>query len=115
MHGRFGCANPLSPLAPARLRRISSMLLAALVGLGASPAVASAESSQVSVGPIQTLAHVPYPGNPGAVAIDGDTMWVDSSSANSDRPFDGSSDVFAYDLNTGQLLPRSPNPIVVPK
>ena len=48
--------------------------------------VASAES-EVSVGSIQTLAHVPYPGNPGAVTIDGDTMWVDSSSANFDRPF----------------------------
>src|SRR5205807_8671814 len=83
--------------------------------LGAGPAVADAQPSQVSVGPIQTLAHVPYPGNPGAVSIDGDTMWVDSSSANSDRPFDGFSDVFAYDLNTGQLLSRSPNPIVVPK
>ena len=95
--------------------RIRLMLVAALASLGASPAIASAASPRVSVGRIQTLAHVPYPGNPGAVAIDGNTMWVDSSSANFDRPFDGFSDVFAYDLQTGQLLPRSPNPIIVPK
>ncbi len=91
------------------------MLAAALLSAGASPAIATAGSPQTSVGPIQTLAHVPYPGNPGGVAIDGDTMWVDSSSADSDRPFDGSSSVFAYDLKTGQLLSRTPNPIVVPK
>lgn len=91
------------------------MLAAVLLSTGVGPAIASAESSRLSVGPIQTLAHVPYPGNPGAVAIDGDTMWVDSSSANSDRPFDGFSAVFAYDLRTGHLLSRSPNPIIVPK
>src|SRR5436309_2541270 len=96
--------------------RARLVLAAALVGMGASPAIASAAASpQISVGPILTLAHVPYPGNPGAVAIDGNTMWVDSSSASSDRPFDGFSDVFAYDLKTGQPLPRSPNPIRVPK
>ena len=91
------------------------MLAAALVSIAAGPAVANAASPRVSVGPIQTLAHVPYPGNPGAVAVDGNTMWVDSSSANSDRPFDGYSAVFAYDLRTGQLLPRHPNPIIAPK
>src|SRR5437764_8868921 len=105
----------LRAMAAGRSRRIRLILVAALLSTGASPAIARAQSPQVSVGPIHTLAHVPYPGNPGAVAIDGDTMWVDSSSANFDRPFDGVSDVFAYDLNTGQLLPRAPNPVSVPK
>jgi hypothetical protein len=109
-----GRTNPLCQRTAGH-SRIRSMLAAAVISAGASPAIASAASPQVSVGPIQTLAHVPYPGNPGAVAIDGNTMWVDSSSANSDRPFDGFSAVFAYDLKTGQLLPRRPNPIVVPK
>jgi sugar lactone lactonase YvrE len=111
---KLGIATPFGPLAAGRFRRIC-LILAALVSTGASPAIASAKSSQVSVGPVQTLAHVPYPGNPGAVAIDGNTMWVDNSSANFDRPFDSYSAVFAYDLQTGQLLPRSPNPIIVPK
>ena len=95
--------------------RIGLILAVALLGMGASPATASAQSSQVSVGPIQTLAHVPYPGNPGAATLDGNTMWVDSSAAVYDRPFDGYSAVFAYDLNTGQLQSRRPNPIIVPK
>jgi len=99
----------------ARRRHIRLVLAAALVGLGVCPGISGAESRRISVGPIQTLAHVPYPGNPGAVAIDGNTMWVDTSSANFDRPFDGFSAVFAYDLRTGQLLSRSPNPIIVPK
>src|SRR5882757_2300257 len=114
IHRRLRITTPLSPLAAGRCRRICLILVAALLGAGASSAIASAEGD-VSVGPIQTLAHVPYPGNPGAVAIDGSTMWVDSSSANFDRPWDGYSAVFAYDLRTGQLLPRSPNPIIVPK
>jgi hypothetical protein len=102
--------------APPRARQRTRLALAAaLMSLGACPAIAHAKSSPVLVGPIQTLAHVPYPGNPGATTIDGDTMWVDTSSGNSDRPFDGSSSIFAYDLKTGQLLSRSPNPIVVPK
>src|SRR2546423_8383905 len=85
--GRGVAGMRLRAMAAGRLRRIRLILVAALLSTGASPAVARAQSPQVSVGPIQTLAHVPYPGNPGAVAIDGDTMWVDSSSANFDRPF----------------------------
>ena len=98
-----------------RIAAAATFLALASFWASARPAIAGAETAQVSVGPIQTLAYVPYPGNPGAVAIDGDTMWVDSSSANFDRPLDGFSDVFAYDLETGQLLPRSPNPISVAK
>jgi hypothetical protein len=114
IHGRLGINTPPGSLASGRFTRICLILTAALLGTGASPAIASAES-EVSVGPIQTLAHVPYPGNPGAVTIDRNTMWVDNSAANFDRPFDGYSAVWAYDLRTGQLLPRTPNPIIVPK
>src|SRR6184192_2995349 len=89
------------------------ILSVVLVGMGASPAIAGAKSSQVSVGPIQTLAHVPYPGNPGAATLDGNTMWVDTSAVY-DRALDGYDAVFAYDLNTGQLQSRRPNPIIVP-
>ena len=95
--------------APAARMRL--ILAVALLAIGASPAIARAESSQISVGPIQTLAHVPYPGNPGAATLDGNTMWVDSSGVY-DRATDGYSAVFAYDLNTGQLQSRRPNPII---
>jgi hypothetical protein len=98
----------------AMFRGICVILAAALLGMGASPASAGAASSQLSVGPIQTLAHVPYPGNPGAATIDGDTLWVDTSAV-FDRAFDGYDAVFAYDLTTGQLESRRPNPIIVPQ
>jgi hypothetical protein len=111
---KAGITAPPGPRAARRLRGVGLILAAALLGAGASPAIAVAESA-VSVGSIQTLAHVPYPGNPGAATLDGNTMWVDTSSANLDRPLDGFSAVFAYDLRTGQLLSRSPNPIIVPK
>src|SRR3954471_13405370 len=110
---RLRAIAPARLLAPGRFRRIHSILAAALLSMGASPASAAA-SSQVSVGPITTLAHVPYPGNPGAATIDGDTLWVDTS-AIYDRPFDGENAVFAYDLTTGQLQSRRPNPISVPQ
>ena len=104
---------PRSSPGCSRVRTFSRWFCAALLSLAAAPPISTA--AQASFGPIRTLAHVPYPGNPGAVAIDGDTMWVDTSSANFDRPFDGYSAVFAYDLRTGRLLDRHPNPIVVPK
>src|SRR5215212_9361555 len=100
-------------LAAGGFRRIHLILAAALLSMSASPAIAAA-SSQLSVGPITTLAHVPYPGNPGAATIDGDTLWVDTS-AIYDRPFDGENAVFAYDLTTGQLQSRRSNPISVPQ
>src|SRR4051812_26077548 len=94
--------------------RTCLILAVGLLVMGASPGIAGAKSSQLSIGPIQTLAHVPYPGNPGAATIDGGTMWVDTS-AIVDRPFDGENDVFAYDLKTGQLQSRRPTPIIVPQ
>jgi hypothetical protein len=88
-----------------------------VAGIAAAALVAGSSSAQaatLSVGPIQTLAHVPYPGNPGAATIDGNTMWVDTS-AIYDRALDGYDAVFAYDLDTGRLQSRRPNPIIVPQ
>src|SRR3954469_3838980 len=88
-------------------RLVRAALVLAALGLLASPASAARR--------ITVFAHVPYPGNPGGLAVDGQTLWVTTSAANFDRPFDGSSSVFAYSLASGRLLPRKPNPIVVPK
>ena len=76
---------------------------------------ASADEPGVVVGTPHVFLHVPYPGNPGGLAVDGNTLWVDSSAANLDRPFDGDSSVWAYSLSTRQLQARTPNPIVVAK
>ena len=78
-------------------------------------ATAASAGQQRPFGDIGLFTNVPYPGNPGGLAVDGKTLWVDTSAANLDRPFDGSSSVFAYDLGTGRLEPRNPNPIIVPK
>src|SRR4051812_48641019 len=100
-----------------RARLIATVLAAAAVGTSQGiPAIpASAAVPTRAIGDIRVFAHVPYPGNPGSLAVDGETVWVDTSSANLDRPFDGFSDVFAYKLQTGRLQPRSPNPIAVLK
>src|SRR5437660_2833595 len=58
IHRRLGITTPLGPLAAGRFRRICLILAAALLGTSASPAIAGAEN-EVSVGSIQTLAHVP--------------------------------------------------------
>lgn len=86
------------------------VLLVGSVGLAGSPIAAG--GPQRPFGDIQVFATLPYPGNPGGLAVDGTTLWVDTSSANLDRQFDGSDDIFAYDLRTGQQV-RSP--IVVPR
>src|SRR3954468_14613108 len=83
---------------------------AALAGL-ALPARAAAPRP---VGDIRVFATIPYPGNPGGLALDGGTLYVDTSAANFDRPFDGSASIFRYDLGSGRLLRNGTNPMVVP-
>ena len=78
-----------------------------------APAGAAAEAHRI--GDIAVWAHVPYPGNPGGIAVSGDAVWVDSSAANLDRPFDAASALFAYGLGDHRLQPRRPNPVTVPE
>src|SRR5437773_6364667 len=101
--GRIGAAT-------ARTSRRALVLIGVAVGCVA-PAVA--HGAQRPIGDTQVFATVPYPGNPGGLAVSGRTLYVDTSAANFDRPFDGSDDIFAYDLRTGQLLTEGPNPIAV--
>src|SRR3954453_8835288 len=67
------------------------------------------------IGDIAVWAHVPYPGDPGGIAVSGDTVWVDSSAANLDRPFDAASALFAYGTATHRLSGPPPKPGVVPE
>ena len=90
------------------------ILGAACLGLAYSAVTpADAGATYRPIGDTQVFATVPYPGNPGGLAVSGRTLYVDTSAANFDRPFDGSDDIFAYDLRTGQLLTEGPNPIAV--
>src|SRR4051794_7547451 len=63
---------------------------------------------------VNVFTHVPYPGNPGGLAVDGHTLWLTTSAANFDRPFDGSSTVDGFSLDTGRLLSSTkvPKPAV---
>jgi sugar lactone lactonase YvrE len=45
--------------------------------------------------------------------VDGQTLYVDTSSADLDRPFDGSDEIWAYNLDAGTPVAHGPNPIQV--
>src|SRR5438445_8789209 len=86
------------------------VLGAACSGLAYSAVTpADARAADRQIGETQVFATVPYPGNPGGLAVDGRTLYVDTSAANLDRPYDGSDDIFAYDLRTGELQAEGPN------
>jgi DNA-binding beta-propeller fold protein YncE len=90
------------------------ILGAACLGSACSALIpAAAWGASRQIGDTQVFAAVPFPGNPGGLAVSGRTLYVDTSAANFDRPFDGSDDIFAYDLRTGELLTQGPNPIAV--
>ena len=95
----------------ARILRRSAALAAVLMMSMASAALA--QTAERQVGETQVFTTLPYPGNPGGLAINGKTLYVDSSGGNFDRAFDGRDAIFAYDLRTGQLLAERPNPIWV--
>ena len=52
------------------------------------------------------------PGQPGGIAVDGDTVYVDTFGFVV-RPADGHDNLYAYDLNTGALREDRPNPIEI--
>lgn len=89
-----------------------ALLLAGVIGLS-SVAAASAQATQRQIGETQVFATIPYPGNPGGLVIDGKTLYVDTSAANFDRPYEGRDAIFAYNLRTAQPLAEGPNPIWV--
>src|SRR5436305_6234819 len=61
---------------------------------------ASAANSARPIGDIRVFATLGYPGTPGGLAVDGQTVYVDTSAANFDRLFDGSDKVYAYNVDT---------------
>ena len=105
-------------------RRTIALALAAIcccATAGAAPAGAR------QIGDTTVFTTIPYPGQPGGMAVRGKTVYVDTFGfaysgagdsvppATWHRPADGVDDVFAYDLDTGALVGRKPNPIIVPR
>src|SRR5256714_15399742 len=93
--------------------RVLSLLVVAAMWMGL-PLPARAGGPQRPIGDIGIFATLPYPGNPGGLAVTGRTLYVDTSASNFDRPFDGSASIFRYDLQTGRLGPNGTNPVVGP-
>src|SRR2546423_12294462 len=87
-------------------RAAAIMLTTAAVAIPGSALPVGAVPPKRAIGDLGVFAHVPYPGNPGGLAVDDSTLWVDTSAAHFDRPFDGSSSIFAYGVDSGRLQPR---------
>lgn len=73
------------------------MLLAATLA-AAAPTAGGAQTRPI--GDIRVFTTLPYPGTPGGVAVDGNTMYVDTSAANIDRPFDGQDFIYAFNIDS---------------
>jgi hypothetical protein len=67
---------------------------------------AKAEGSRRPIGDIRVFTTLGYPGTPGGLAVDRETLYVDTSAANIDRPFDGSDKVYAYNVSSGRYAGR---------
>src|SRR6267378_3225600 len=88
-------------------------VLAVVAGLSVTAAPIKAQTPQRPIGDIQVFATLPYPGHPGGLAVDGRTLYVSTSNADFDRPFDTSDEIWAFRLDTGEPIRSAPNPIQV--
>ena len=72
---------------------------------------------QRPIGDARVFAKVAYPGHPGGIVVDGNTVYVNTANAFTppDRALDESDSIFIYDTRTGKLDPHAPNPILVPR
>jgi outer membrane protein assembly factor BamB len=95
-----------------RVRR-TAWSLAVIGVLGAIAAPVQAQAQERPIGDIRVFARFDYPGHPGGLVVDGRTLYVDTSNAVFDRPFDGYDEIWAYHLDSGKPVPRQPNPIRV--
>ena len=88
-------------------------VLAVVAGLSVTAAPINAQAAARPIGDIEVFATLPYPGHPGGLAVDGRTLYVDTSNADFDRLFDPSDEIWAFRLDTGQPVQTGLNPIQV--
>ena len=94
-----------------RPRRLSVALAAAALGATlCTAAPARAQAPRRAVGDIRVFTTLPYPGTPGGVVVDGHTVYVDTSAANFDREFDGSDQIYPFNIDSRR---QSGAPLVV--
>jgi len=84
-----------------------------VAGLTVTAASINARGGARPIGDIEVFATLPYPGHPGGLAVDGRTLYVDTSNAAFDRLFDTSDEIWALRLDTGEPVPTGINPIQV--
>src|SRR5438067_11174193 len=92
---------------------MSARLAAIAIAVLVTAAPGMAQTPHRPIGDIEVFATLPYPGHPGGLAVAGRTLYVDTSNADFDRPFDASDEIWAYNLHTGEPTPGGPNPIQV--
>jgi streptogramin lyase len=85
----------------------------AVAGVGIVPGRSFAQTLERPIGDIRVFATFAYPGHPGGLAVDGRTLYVGTSNAVFDRPFDPADEIWAYDLDSREPVAREPNPIKV--
>src|SRR5436305_9323105 len=92
---------------------MSARLTAIAIAVLVTVAPGMAQTPQRPIGDIEVFATLPYPGHPGGLAVDGRTLYVDTSNAAFDRLFDGSDQIWTYSLDTAKPKAGTPNPITV--
>src|SRR5256886_3684315 len=92
---------------------MSARLTAIAIAVLVTAAPGMAQTPERPIGDIEVFATLPYPGHPGGLAVAGRTLYVDTSNADFDRPFDASDAVRPFSLDTGQRAGLRPKPIEV--
>ena len=81
---------------------MSARLTAIAIAVLVTAAPGMAQTPERPIGDIEVFATLPYPGHPGGLAVAGRTLYVDTSNADFDRPFDASDEIWAFNLDSGQ-------------
>src|SRR5207302_1447133 len=69
---------------------MSARLIAIAIAVLVTAAPSMAQTPERPIGDIEVFATLPYPGHPGGLAVAGRTLYLDTSNADFDRPFDAS-------------------------
>src|SRR5438128_12685244 len=94
---------------------MSARLTAIAIAVLVTTVPGMAQTPKRPIGDIQVFATLPYPGHPGGLAVDGRNVYADTSSADFDRPFDPSDEIWCYSLDTGNPTRGVLNPIAGPR
>src|SRR5438067_12285433 len=81
---------------------MSARLAAIAIAVLVTAAPGMAQTPHRPIGDIEVFATLPDPGHPGGPAVAGRTLYVATSNADFDRPFDASDEIWAFNLGSGE-------------